>query len=205
SDLIPRIARSGDLPLSFAQQRLWFLDSLQPGNTGYNLLFGARLKGRLNEEALLRSLQEITRRHEILRTTFHDSDGVPHQRIAENFEFPVEKIDLRALKESARQEQMLRQKRELAEWPFDLRNGPLARAKMIWHAECEHLLIIALHHIVCDGWSIGLLISELKQLYEAYSEGKPSPLADPEIQYADYAAWQRDSFRDELPGPSLGY
>jgi amino acid adenylation domain-containing protein len=179
-------------PLSFAQSRLWFLDQLAPGDAAYNVVGAVRVRGPLDVEALRAALGEIMRRHEALRTTFASVGGEPVQVIA-----PEGRLGLEVEPISAKElEQRLG---ELAREPFDLRTGPLVRARLLELGEHEHVLVLGMHHIVSDGWSLGVMLRETSTLYQAFSSGEPSPLADPEIQYADYAHWQRDRYdRGEL-------
>src|SRR5829696_3565411 len=198
----PRDAR---LPLSFSQQRMWLLDQLEPGTPTYNISHALRLSGTLDAEALRRSLEEIVSRHEALRTTFAAVDGEPVQVIsaATDVELPIE--DLTTLPEAERENEAKRLARQEARSPFDLERGPLVRAKLLRLGEEEHLLLLTMHHIVSDGWSMGVFWRELGALYGAFSEGKPSPLAEPPIQYADYALWQRQWLTGEALDRQLTY
>jgi amino acid adenylation domain-containing protein len=198
-----RASRERELPLSFAQQRLWFIDQLEPGSTVYNIPFGVRLSGELNREALLWSLGEIVRRHEVLRTRFPEREGVPVQEIREEWRPEIEEIDLRGLSE--REEEARRQAQEEADDPFDLGRGPLLRVKLLRLEEQEHVLLVTVHHIVSDGWSRSVMVREMTALYQAYQEGRPSPLGEMELQYADYAVWQREWLQGEVMAEQLGY
>ena len=191
-------SRSGDLPLSFAQQRLWFLDQLEPG-PGYNVPSALRLSGRLNTGALEASLSEIIRRHEALRTVFVEVDGNPAQRVQEVPDRVVQHVDLRSLPADRREAEAIRLACDEAITPFDLARGPLFRTTLLRLGEEEWALLITLHHIVADGWSLGVLTRELSALYESFSKGQPSPLSDPVVQYGDFAVWQREW----LQGPAL--
>ncbi|HEV2801511.1 MAG TPA: amino acid adenylation domain-containing protein, partial [Pyrinomonadaceae bacterium] len=197
--------RSKPLPLSFAQQRLWFIDQLEPGNAAYNVPFAVRLSGQLNVDALNGSLNEVVRRHETLRTTFPTIDGQPVQLIHEARPFTVPVADLAHLAADERE----RAARELAEEeagrPFDLAADSLLRARLVRLSEAEHVLVVVMHHIISDGWSTGVLMREFSQLYEAYNEGRPSPLAELPIQYADYAVWQREWLQGEVLDSQLAY
>ncbi|HYY41929.1 MAG TPA: condensation domain-containing protein, partial [Pyrinomonadaceae bacterium] len=204
----PRILpRAGDaqLPLSFAQQRLWFLAQLQPTSAAYNMPGLLRLAGRLDLAALTQSLAEVVRRHEALRTTFHVVGGEPVQRIAaaECVELLVE--DLTHLTGARQTEEV--QQRALAEArrPFDLTKGPLVRARLLRLAATEHVLLVTMHHIVSDGWSIGIFIRELATIYAALVHDRPAPLADLPIQYADYAIWQRQWLTGPVLDEQLAY
>jgi len=185
--------REGDLPVTFAQERLWFVDALDPGSPVYAIPFSYRITGRLDPDALRRALAELVRRHEPLRTTLPAVCGVPVQRIAPppaGFDLPV--ADLRQLPEDERRAEAGRLAAEASRHRFDLARGPLFRASLIHVADDEHLLLLNLHHAIGDGWSLGVLLDELSALYGAFSRGEPSPLPEPALQYADYAVWQRE-------------
>ena len=199
------VARSGDLPLSYAQQRLWFIEQLEPGSATYNIATAVRLTGMLDAPALQRSLSELVRRHEALRTTFPMVDGMPVQRIEPEHSFAVPLLDLTALKENEREPEVERLAAEEARQPFDLVHGPLFRVKLVRITESEHVLFAVMHHIISDGWSLGVLIREVASLYEAYSRGEKSPLPDLNIQYGDYAAWQREWLSGEVLEHQLAY
>ncbi|WP_164014709.1 non-ribosomal peptide synthetase [Pyxidicoccus trucidator] len=188
--LVP-VPRTGEPPLSFAQQRLWFIDQLEPGSPLYNLPFALRLEGTLDAQALQAALAEVVCRHEALRTTFASREGQPVQCIHPDADFPLSQVDLEPLPADERQHEARRLAREEALRPFDLANGPLLRALLLRLAEDEHVLLLTLHHIVSDGWSMGVLVQEVAALYTAFSSGKPSPLPPLPLQYADYSAWQR--------------
>ena len=174
-------------PLSFAQQRLWFLDQLEPGSPLYNISLAVRLAGRLDASALARALSEVARRHEALRTTFSDEGGRPVQVIHAPAPVPLPVTDLTALDGAEQGSEARRVVNEEAGRPFDLSAGPLLRARLVKLGEQEHVLILVMHHIVSDGWSSGVLVREVTALYAAYSAGQESPLAELPIQYADYA------------------
>ncbi|MBV9108432.1 MAG: amino acid adenylation domain-containing protein, partial [Gemmatimonadetes bacterium] len=199
------VERTGALPLSFAQERLWFIDRLEPGSTTYNLPAALRLTGALDEQALGRALGEVVRRHEALRTTFGEADGSPVQVIApfDGFVVPVE--DLSALSEADREAAVRRRATEEAARPFDLAAGPLFRAALLRLGSEEHVLLFSMHHIVSDGWSMGVLFRELSALYASYREGGESPLAELPVQYADYAVWQREQLEGEVLDRQLSY
>jgi len=192
------VSRDGDLPLSFAQQRLWFLDQLAPGNLFYNIPMAVRLKGRLDVAALERSLNEIVRRHEPLRTTFETVRGKPVQVIAPELILPLPVVDLTDLPEAEREVEAQRRAQEEVRQPFDLAEGPLLRAQLLKLDEEDHVALLTMHHIVSDGWSMGVLVREIAALYGAFSAGKPSPLPDLPIQYADFAHWQREWLQGEV-------
>ena len=195
---IVRVDRSGPIPTSFAQQRLWFLDQLDPGNASYNIPTAVRLGGDLDVPALRRAFNEVVRRHEVLRTTFAAEGGVPRQVIAPGLDLAVPIVELEGTPESDREAQSRRLIEEEARRPFDLARGPLLRASLIRLAKREHVILVTMHHIASDGWSIGVLIREVAALYDAFRAGEPSPLPEPTIQYADYAAWQRDWLRGDV-------
>ncbi len=202
---IKKVRRDQVLPLSFAQQRLWFLERLQPGSTAYSMLFGIRLSGTLDKEAFHRSLKEIVRRHEVLRTTFHEKNGVPEQKINDHIELPVDEIDLRHLPDGNKERELQRERSAESERPFDLQTGPLLRVKLIQLEDSEHAVLMTMHHIVGDAWSTGVVIQELSQLYGAYAADKPPSLAPLAIQYADYAVWQREWLQGDALENQLGY
>ncbi|HEV2150064.1 MAG TPA: amino acid adenylation domain-containing protein [Longimicrobiaceae bacterium] len=203
--LVAPVERDGPVPLSFAQERLWFLDRMQPGSAFYNIPAVRRLGGALDGQALARALGEIVRRHEALRTTFAEAAGVPVQVVAPfaGFTLPVE--DLSGQEGPEREAEVRRLAREDAARPFDLAAGPLFRAKLLRLGEEEHVLLLCMHHVVSDGWSMGVLFRELSALYAAYREGRESPLAELPVQYADYAVWQREQLRGEILERQLAY
>ncbi|HST59898.1 MAG TPA: condensation domain-containing protein, partial [Longimicrobium sp.] len=186
--------RGGDAPapLSFAQERLWFIDRLEPGSAVYNMPGAWRLGGALDEQALERALGEIVRRHEVLRTVFGEVDGSPVQVVATfgGFALPVE--ELSHLGEAEREAAVRQRAREETERAFDLAAGPLFRAVLLRLGAEDHALLLTMHHIVSDGWSMGVLFRELSALYEAYRKGGESPLPELPVQYGDYAVWQRE-------------
>jgi amino acid adenylation domain-containing protein len=197
--------RDGELPLSFSQQRLWFLDHFEPQGSFYNVPAAFRLAGTLDLSALERSLSEIVRRHEALRTTVETRDGRPVQRIASPRPFRLRRVDLTALPEPRREGCAREASLAAAESPFDLARGPLFRGSLITLSEREHILILNLHHIVADGWSIGVLVRELTLLYRAACLGEPSPLPELPIQYADFAYWQRQTLQGAALSELLAY
>src|SRR5688572_6094495 len=204
SGIVPRAHRDG-APLSFAQERLWFIDRLEPGSAVYNVPVAWRLGGALDQAALERALGEIVRRHEALRTTFAEADGSPVQVIAPfgGFALPVE--DLSALSEADREAVVRRRAGEEARRAFDLSAGPLFRAALLRLGVEDHVLLLSMHHVVSDGWSMGVLFRELSALYAAYREGGESPLAELAVQYADYAVWQREQLAGEVLDRQLAY
>jgi amino acid adenylation domain-containing protein len=202
--LLP-IARGAHLPLSFAQQRMWFLHHLDPADPLYNIPIALRLTGELDLDVLGRALDEIVRRHESLRTTFEISDGVPAQVISRGERLNLAALDLSALPENEREGETTRLASEEARRPFDLGRGPLMRVTLLRSGAEEHVLLFTMHHIISDGWSLGVLIREVAALYDAYLNGLPSPLAELPVQYADYAYWQREWLRGEALENQLAY
>ncbi|HYH80099.1 MAG TPA: amino acid adenylation domain-containing protein, partial [Longimicrobium sp.] len=184
-------ARGAQVPLSFAQARLWFLAQLGGAGRAYHIPSRQRLRGELDRDALRRALDRILARHEALRTTFHEVDGTPEQRIApaEACAFQLVEHDLSG--SADRQAELRRLMEAEAAAPFDLARGPLVRGRLVRMAEDDHVLLLTLHHIVSDGWSMGVLTGELDALYGAFRRGEADPLPPLPVQYADYAAWQR--------------
>ncbi len=192
-------------PVSFAQQRLWFLDQLEGSTYTYNIPVGVRLRGELNRDALTRAINEIFRRHEILHTTFGTVDNQPVQIISELQPRTLPVVDLSGLREQEREAQAQRLAAEEARQPFDLACGPLARMQLLCLSEQDHIVLWTMHHIISDRWSGGVLIRELAATYEAYSRGAESPLEDLPFQYADYAIWQREWLQGEVLAEQLAY
>jgi amino acid adenylation domain-containing protein len=197
--------RARTFPLSFAQQRLWFLSQLAPGNPFYNVPAALRLRGQLDVAALHSSLNAIVERHEVLRTTFQMSEGQPSQLITPTLRLPFPLLELSTLAPEEREAAALRLANEEARHPFDLACGPLLRTSLLRLGEQDHVLLLTMHHIVCDGWSMGLFFRELSSLYTAFVDGHPSPLPPLPIQYADFAVWQRDWLQGEVLSNQLGY
>ncbi len=179
------------VPLSFAQERLWFVDQLEPGSPAYNIALAVELAGHLATAALAASLAEIVRRHAVLRTTFALAAGRPAQVIAPARDLPLPQVDLSRLPPMARDAVGRRLAGDEARRPFDLARGPLVRATLLRLEAERHIVLFTLHHIVADGWSMGVLAREVGALYAAALAGLPSPLPELAIQYADFAAWQR--------------
>lgn len=194
---IRRRPRTGPPPLSFAQQRLWFLSQLEPDLAAYNVPAAVRLIGNLDIAILNWSLNEIVRRHESLRTTFDSVAGQPVQVIAPALTLAIPVVDLTNLPDEGRETEGVRLAQEEAQRVFDLVSGPLIRALLLRLRSAEHVLILTMHHIVSDGWSQGVVTSELGTLYEAGLNGRPSPLPELSIQYADFAVWQRGWLKDD--------
>ncbi len=192
-------------PVSFAQQRLWFLDQLIPDNSIYNVPTVIRLKGLLNLTALEKTFNEIVRRHETLRTTFIVLDGQPLQAIKPSLTIPISILDLCLLPDDQTEVEARRIITAEIEHPFDLSSGPLVRVKLLILSNTEHILLLNMHHIICDDWSIGVLIRELGMLYTAFVKNQPSPLLKLPLQYADFAHWQREWLQGEVLQTQLTY
>jgi amino acid adenylation domain-containing protein len=202
---LARGERGGPLPLSFSQQRLWFLDQYEPGSPQYNISSALRLSGELNQEALKRSLTEIVRRHEVLRTIFTVIQDEPAQIVQEPYTVSIAVTDLAVLPADAREKEARRLAYEEAQKPFDLSTGPLLRASLLKISESDHVLLLSVHHIVSDGWSMGVLTREMTALYNAFVAGAPSPLAELPIQFGDYAAWQREWLSGDVLSAQLSH
>jgi amino acid adenylation domain-containing protein len=244
---ITKVTQRTNLPLSFAQQRLWFLDRLEPNNTAYNMPVALRLVGKLNVAALEQSFNEIIRRHEVLRANFAVVDGEPVQAIAHPHPFPspagegcrrrgegkprfaksisyqiplkkegqskiqnrrtfkLQAIDLQSLPKAEREAKALELATAEANLPFNLAEDSLIRGQLLKLSAIEHIILLTMHHIVCDAWSEGVLIREISALYEAFSAGKSSPLPELPIQYGDFASWQRQWLQGEVLERLLSY
>ncbi|NTX52829.1 non-ribosomal peptide synthetase [Myxococcus sp. CA039A] len=196
--LVP-VPRDSPPPLSFAQQRLWFLAQVDAGGYSYNVPFFARLKGRLDVVALERALSALVMRHEVLRTTFGEEAGRPVQRIA-----PDAAVTL-LVEPVAGEDEVLRHAEAEARRPFDLSAGPMLRARLLRVSEDEHVLMLMLHHVSCDGWSMGVMERELRELYGAFTEGRAPTLPGLAVQYADYALWQREWLKGEVLESQLAW
>lgn len=195
----------GNPPLSFSQQRLWFLHQLEPDSSVYNIPIAVRLKGKLKISPFEQTLSEVMRRHESLRTSFPQLDGrpVPVVRLGTSLTFPV--IDLSGLQSHEREDTVRRLANEEGRRPFDLCNGPILRSKLVRAGEEDHIVSLTMHHIVSDAWSRSILIRELATLYQTFSEGGPSNLPELPFQYSDFALWQRDWLAGEVLDIQLGY
>ncbi|MEA5603525.1 non-ribosomal peptide synthetase [Nostoc sp. UHCC 0252] len=202
--ILPKV-RDAELPLSYAQQRLWFLDQLEPNSAFYNIPMALRLVGNLNQPALEQSLQEIIHRHEALRTNFITVDGKPSQIIQTQENWTVSVVDLKYLSTTEQEITSQELARQQAIEPFDLANGALIRTTLLVLSETEHILLVCMHHVVSDGWSMGVFVQELAALYDAYSQGQPSPLAPLPIQYIDFAIWQREWLQGNVLQNQLTY
>ena len=201
----PRPAGLAPLPASFAQERLWFLEQLEPGTAVYNVIAGLRLRGRLRIPALAAALDELVLRHESLRTTFAEAEGRPYQVVGPAAGADLPRIDLSALAFAVREAELGRLAGEEARRPFDLARGPLLRASLVRLSGEDHAFLCILHHIVSDGWSSGVLVRELSALYEAFSAGRPSPLPPLPVQYPDYAVWQHEHLSGETLAARLAW
>ena len=198
-------ARVGDVPLAIAQQRLWFLDQFEAGSPIYIIPLAVHVQGMLHVEALEQSLGEIIQRHEALRTTFPGSEGRPVQHITSTLNVRIPVVDLTALAENLQRTQVRRLVREEIAVPFDLAQGPLLRSRLLRVGQQEHVLLLTLHHIISDGWSLNILLHELSLLYTSRLAGEPSSLSQLPIQYADFALWQREYLQGEILENQLFY
>ncbi|MCA1674889.1 MAG: condensation domain-containing protein, partial [Actinobacteria bacterium] len=204
-DTIPPAARTGPLPLSFAQQRLWFLDEFEPGSNEYVTPSALRLRGALDVAALVRALNALVVRHESLRTTFESVDGSGVQVVHPPFEVELPVLDLTGLPDADRQAELDRVLAQEVSRPFDLNRGPLIRARLVRLAAEEHVLSLMLHHIITDGWSDGVLMGDLAELYRAEVTGTAPRLAVLPVQYADFAVWQRERLSGAVAEDQVGY
>jgi amino acid adenylation domain-containing protein/non-ribosomal peptide synthase protein (TIGR01720 family)/FkbM family methyltransferase len=192
-------------PLSFAQHQLWVMDKLEPGTTAFNLPTIVRISGQFNVSIIERTLSEIARRHESLRTTFSEVDGQPAQIIAPAQPLVLPVIDLSRLSAGETAAQVKRLMKEETEQPFDLQRGPLMRVRLVKMSASEHVLLLTMHHIISDGWSMGILVKEVAALYQAYLSGNDSALDELPVQYADYAVWQRQWLEGQALERQLSY
>ena len=202
--ILPR-AKDAELSLSFAQQRLWFLEQLQPNSALYNIPEASRLLGTLNQAALEQSLQEIIQRHEALRTNFITVDGQARQIIQTRTDWQVSVVDLQHLPANEQEIAVQQQAQQQALQPFDLATQPLIRARLLVLNEAEHILLVCMHHIVSDDWSMGVFVQELTAFYNAYAQGQPTTLPPLPIQYADFALWQRQWLQGDVLQSQLDY
>ena len=206
TQFIKQASRDGQLPLSFVQERLWFLNQLFPDNSAYNVPIALTLEGILNVAALEQTLKAIIQRHETLRTTFSNINGKPVQIVAPLTDLTLPVLDLQdsnSLQEQSEKVQQL--VRQEAMQPFDLAKGPMLRVTLLRLEPERHLLLMTMHHIMCDRWSLGVLVQELSSLYEAFCQGKPSLLPDLPIQYIDFVHWQREWLTGEVLEKQLNY
>jgi amino acid adenylation domain-containing protein/non-ribosomal peptide synthase protein (TIGR01720 family) len=192
-------------PVSFAQKRLWFLDQFEPNSPFYNIPAAVRLRGALLVNAMERTLNEIVRRHEVLRTTFATVKDEPVQVISPSLTLPLPVVDLSAMPKEEREAEAVRLARKEARTPFNLAKGPLLRMALIKLEDEEHIILLTMHHIISDGWSMGVLISEIATIYDAFTRNRPSPLPPLKIQYADFSNWQREYFEGGVLEKQLQY
>src|SRR5229473_1215461 len=202
---LEQVSRDGDLELSYAQQRLWFIDQLEPGGATYNIPVAVRLKGALDVGVVEKVFKEVVKRHEVLRTRIEMREGRGVQVIEGGWSGAVELVDLREKGEEEQGEEIRREGEGEARRGFDLSRGPLLRVRVLKLGEEEHVLLVTMHHIVSDGWSMGVLVREVARLYEAFVKGEESPLPELGIQYADYAVWQREWLQGEILEGQLKY
>jgi acyl carrier protein len=202
---ITRVPRTGPLPLSFSQQRLWFFDQLEPGSSFYNIFQPVVLAGALEPAALGRALAEIVRRHEVLRSTFASMDSQPVQIVSEPRPQSLPLVDLAGLDAAGREREAARLAAAEARRPFDLGQGPLLRVSLVRLEPERHLVLFSMHHVVSDAWSMSLLVRELGELYDAFMAGRPSPLPELPLQYADYASWQRSWLSGDVLAAELAW
>jgi acyl carrier protein len=200
----PRV-KDSQIPLSYAQERLWFLYKLDPGNPSYNIPAALKLTGLLNQPALIQSLNEIVRRHEVLRTRFAEVNGYPVQVVTTATDLQVQMIDLSELSDAEAEAKAISLAQTDARTPFDLTQAPLVRCSLLRLSDEVHILLLNIHHIVFDGWSLGVFIRELATLYEKFSMGQPSPLPELNIQYGDYSIWQREWLNETVLAKELAY
>ncbi|MBN3889965.1 MAG: amino acid adenylation domain-containing protein [Nostoc sp. JL31] len=200
-----KVSQLQTFPMSFGQQRLWFIDQLQPGNFANHISAALRLTGFLNQAALLQTLDEIVRRHEILRTTFATMEEKPVQVIIPTLSLNLPTINLEELSEVEQEAEVKKLVIQEIQQPFNLSQAPLLRATLLRLKETEHILVFTMHHIISDGWSMGVLTQEVAVLYEAFSKGQPSLVSELPIQYVDFAAWQRQRLQGELLQSQISY
>ena len=202
---ISSISREGDLPLSFAQERIWILNEIENKNATYNIPFSLQLRGNLNDKALEQSIQTLLQRHETLRTCFNDREGTPIQIIESKIDFslPIETVEFPTKKQQMKHVEKLAIKE--AREPFDLKHAPLIRARIVRINAQSHVLLMTMHHIISDGWSIEIFMRELSLLYQAYNQGKPNPLPELPIQYLDFAYFQKQWLKGDVLQNQLDY
>jgi hypothetical protein len=202
---IQKINRDQSLPLSFGQYRLWFLNQLEPNSAIYNIPTAVKLTGSLNVAVLEQSFREVVRRHEVLQTRFISIAGEPQLVSDDNANLTLTVVNLEELSGDRQAAEVQCLATHEALQPFDLNHSPLLRVMLLRLHETNHVLLLTMHHIVSDGWSMGVLIQELAALYTAFKDGKPSPLPDLPIQYADFAAWQKQWLKGEVLERQLSY
>ncbi|HID52191.1 MAG TPA: non-ribosomal peptide synthetase, partial [Anaerolineae bacterium] len=199
--ILPHSQDRSVFPLSFAQERLWFLNQLEPNNPAYNIPLAVRIDGRLQLPVLKQTIAEIVRRHALLRTVFATEADKPVQIIVPEIEIPFSIADMRGLPDTAVQQRIAQESQRI----FNLAEGPLFHVTLIQRGDEEHVIILTMHHIISDGWSMGILMREIGLLYSAFLAGRPSPLPDLPIQYADFALWQRQWLQGEALETQLAY
>ncbi|MGN6321722.1 MAG: condensation domain-containing protein, partial [Dyella sp.] len=203
--IAPRKAQTS-LPLSYTQQRLWFIDKFEDGSTPYNMMKAFRIEGHLNQDTLARTLRALIERHESLRTVFSDDGGEVRQVVKQGFAVPIVQGDLRRVPIERRETEIAAWLTKEEDTSFDLGRDLPVRVTLLQLDTDDHIVVFTIHHIACDGWSLALLVDEFTVLYTAFSQGHSSPLAPLAIQYADYALWQRDWMqRGDLLQRQLGY
>ncbi|WP_407885518.1 condensation domain-containing protein, partial [Scytonema sp. NUACC26] len=205
ADIIPKRQDYKNIPLSFSQQRLWFIDKLYHGSSFYNIPLAFYIQGNLNIAALQQSLNEILKRHEVWRTNFIFVNGEPVQEITPKSTWDLSIINLEHLSGKDWESEVKQFAAESTKKPFNLAKGLLVRATLLRLSEEEHVLLVTMHHIITDGWSCGVFLEELSTLYAAFSTNQPSPLPKLPIQYADFAVWQRDRIQGEFKATQLNY
>ena len=196
---------SSAFPLSQGQRRLWFLNQLEPGSTFYNITAAARVKGHLNFDAMVRSFNKIVERHHILRTTFSNQQGEPVQSVNPELAVRIPLLDLSELPVSEREHEAMMFAIQEARRPFDLSHGPLLRFSALRMAQDEHILLLIMHHIISDAWSIGVLLKELAILYSSYANGLVPSLPALAVQYGDYAVWEREWLKGGVLAEQVSY
>ncbi|ASS75459.1 hypothetical protein CIG75_11045 [Tumebacillus algifaecis] len=201
---IPR-RPEGQVPLSYAQERIWIMEQLEEDSVTYNIPLSVTIMGDLDFDIFTRSINVVIARHEALRTTFHTKEGKPNIAIKDELILSVHREDIRHLPEAERKAEADRLATAEARRPFDLSAGPLVRATLIRKTDTEHLFVLIMHHIIGDGWSIGILVSEFTAVYDAFAQGKQSPLPELPIQYSDFAHWQKSPEQQQALDRHLAY
>lgn len=204
-EMIETVSREQELPLSFNQQRLWFLDHLEPNSPFYNMHSAVQIVGKINAKLLETAINKTVERHEVLRTVFKTSDGKPRQIIHPQLSIPLERHDLKNLSPGERQNQVEKITRQEAIRPFDLSNGPLLRTVLLSLSLEKNVFLLTMHHIICDGWSMELFVNEVMGVYTALSRNEPIPFKPLPIQYADFAYWQRRIFETSAIKDQIEY
>ena len=199
------LPRQAHMPVSLSQQRLWLVDRLHGPSASYNMAASLTLNGALDMPALRATFNALLARHEVLRSAYQDIDGEPIMLIAEHLELEVGLRDLSAMDPTQRLQIAEQESLDNLRLPFDLRQAPLIRARVLRFGDQQHLLLLALHHMVADGWSVGVLVNEFSQLYASYRDGQQASLPALAVQYADYAAWQRATMDDQALAFELDY